>query len=140
MNKKNILIVSLLFSALFTTVISSDDYFKGTWCVGEERLIITFKGNDSLYVTSKKDESMQGNGTYTKTDSTFTATMKNEDLTLVMGYRYQKKTKTMLRAKIAFITVDGDSVNHRRRWMKMEKCDPKKYIFPEDTAQQKPDK
>ena len=132
--------MSSLFSILFVTAISSEDYFKGTWCVGEERLIITFKGGDSLYVSSKKDEAIQGKGTYTKTDSTFTATIKNEDLTLVMGYRYQKKSKNILRAKITFITVDGDSVNHRRRWMKMERCDPKKYVFPEDTAQQKPDK
>ena len=37
------------------------------------------------------------------------------------------------KAKIIFFTVDGDSVNHPRRWMRMEKCDPDTFSFPEDT-------
>ena len=134
--KINISIVVISIILLFSTV-SSDDFFTGTWCIGAERLIITFSSGDSLYVTSKRDETIQGKGTYEETDSTLTATILNEDLILKMGYRYKKKSDDMLRVKIAYITVDGDSVNHPRRWMKMEKCDPEKYIFPEETEEDK---
>ena len=137
MNKKlNLYIIILSIISLFSTV-TSDDFFTGTWCIGAERLIITFAAKDSLYVTSKRDETIQGKGTYEKTDSTLTATIINEDLTLKMGYRYKKKSDDMLRAKIAYITVDGDSVNHPRRWMRMEKCDPEKFVFPEETEEDK---
>lgn len=135
MKKK--LTISIAFLTIFSLYITvaSDDFFTGTWCIGAEKLIITFAAKDSLYVSSKRDETIQGQGTYVKTDSTLTATIINEDLTLKMGYRYRKKSEDMLRAKIAYITVDGDSVNHPRRWMRMEKCNPEKFVFPEDTEE-----
>jgi hypothetical protein len=136
--KKEIPFFIVILSIIsFITTVASDDFFTGTWCIGAERLIITFAAKDSLYVTSKRDETIQGKGTYEKTDSTLTATIKNDDLTLKMGYRYKKKSADMLRAKIAYITVDGDSVNHPRRWMRMEKCDPEKFVFPEETEEDK---
>lgn len=124
-------LMALLF--LFTTVIS-EDFFSGTWCIGDERLIISFSGKDSLYVSSLKDETIQGKGTYELKDSLLIANMVNDELTLRMGYRYKKRNNKTLRAKIIFFTVDGDSVNHPRRWMRMEKCDPKTYVFPEDST------
>ena len=136
MKKVKFIIVFLSVTLFFLTV-SSGDFLLGTWCIGDERLIITFSTGDSLYVSSKRDETIQGRGTYEKTDSTLTATILNEDLILKMGYRYKKKSDDMLRAKIAYITVDGDSVNHPRRWMKMEKCDPEKYVFPEEVEDDK---
>lgn len=137
MNIKINISIALISILLLFTTIASDDIFTGTWCIGAERLIITFTGKDSLHVSSKRDETIQGKGTYEQTDSTLTATILNEDLILKMGYRYKKKSDDMLRAKIAYITVDGDSVNHPRRWMKMEKCDPEKYAFPEETEEDK---
>lgn len=137
MSKKMKFNTVMLSIISFFSVIASDDFFTGTWCVGAERLVIAFSGKDSLYVSSKRDETIQGKGTYEKTDSTLTATIINDDLTLKMGYLYKKKSDDMIRAKIEYITVDGDSVNHRRRWMRMEKCDPEKFVFPEETEEDK---
>jgi hypothetical protein len=102
----------------------------GTWCVGREGLVISFGGKDSIRVTSSSDESIDGRGTYTKKGETLTATLTNEDLTLRMGYRYQIKPDSSIRARILFFTVNGDSVNHPVRWLQMKRCDPSKGIFP----------
>jgi hypothetical protein len=134
MKHKNLSIIAFLAMFFVLTSAVSDDYFSGTWCIGDERLIITFSGKDSLYVSSLKDESIQGKGTYEIKDSTLIASVVNEELELRMGYRYKKKNKNTLRAKIIFLTVDGDSVNHPRRWMRMEKCNPETYQFSDDTT------
>jgi len=133
--KKNSIIVASLLSILFIiTSVIPDDFFSGTWCIGDERLTITFSGNDSLYISSLKDESIQGKGTYEIKDSILIANVVNDELKLSMGYRYKKKNKKALKAKIIFLTVDGDSVNHPRRWMRMERCNPDTYVFPEDSS------
>ena len=80
------------------------------------------------------DSLLKGKGTYEKKDSTLIANVVNDELELRMGYRYKKKNKTTLKAKIIFLTVDGDSVNHPRRWMRMERCNPDTYTFPEDSS------
>lgn len=98
--------------------------FEGSWCVGREGLLITFSGADSLSVTNLRDESVQGTGTYVSDDSLLTATMSTEELELKMGYQYRWTSDSLLRAKILYFTVDGDSVNHPRRWLRMRRCDP----------------
>ncbi|MBD3317922.1 MAG: hypothetical protein GF344_19230 [Chitinivibrionales bacterium] len=98
--------------------------FEGSWCVGREGLLITFSGDDSLSVTNLRDEGVQGAGTYTVDDSMLTASMSTEELTLEMGYQYRWTSDSLLRAKITFFTIDGDSVNHPRRWLRMRRCDP----------------
>jgi hypothetical protein len=98
--------------------------FEGSWCVGREGLLITFTGRDSLSVTNLRDESVQGSGTYVADDSMLTATMSTEELTLEMGYQYRWSNDSLLRAKITYFTIDGDSVNHPRRWLRMRRCDP----------------
>ncbi len=132
MNTKRIIIISILtIFGLFSTI-TSDNLFNGTYCIGDEKLVITFKGDDSLEVSSLRDESIQGNGTFEKNDSTLFATINNEELELKMGYRYKKTKKGTIKAKIIFLTVDGDSVNHPHRWMRMEKCNPDTFSFPEE--------
>ncbi len=86
-------------------------------------------------MTSLRDESINGRGTYEKKDSTLIATLVNDDLELKMGYRYKKKSNSRIRAKIVFFTVDGDSVNHPNRWMRMERCNPEAYTFPEEEGE-----
>jgi hypothetical protein len=129
MQKTGIFVFSVLCMLLVITSVSSEKLFSGTWCIGDEKLVITFKGNDSLFVSSKKDETIQGKGNYTLKDSMLIATMINEDLELKMGYRFKKKDNHTMRAKIVFFTVDGDSVNHPRRWMRMEQCNPDTFQF-----------
>lgn len=105
----------------------SKSKFQGTWCVGREGLVISFIGKDSLDVWSKRDESMKGNGTYENKDSMLVAKIKNEDLNIEMGYKYKWKTDSLIRAKILYITINEDSVNHPHRWLRMRKCDPETY-------------
>ncbi len=127
----DVFLVSLLALALAAPS-SPGDLFSGTWCVGQEGLVITFVGKDSMHVTSLTDESINGWGTYKKKGTRLTATLTNEDLELTMGYRYKVQEDSSIRAKILFFTVDGDSVNHPQRWMRMSKCDPEKGILPEE--------
>lgn len=134
-----IIFTAFLIFLLFIPVSSKNDFFTGTWCIGDERLIITFTGKDSLHVSSMKDETINGVGTYEKKDSTLIATLLNDDLELKMGYRYKRKSNSRIRAKIIFFTVDGDSVNHPNRWMRMERCDPESFSFPDDEEEDKKD-
>lgn len=115
---------TLCWVALLFTSVSSDDCFTGSWCIGREAMIITFEGNDSLHVTSLRDESIHGRGSYETRDSTLIVRVVNEDLTMEMGYRYRVKNGNTMRAKILFLIVDGDSVAHPKRWMRMRRCDP----------------
>lgn len=124
MKTRTVSISLQLILLLFMTTVLSGDFFSGTWCIGDEKLVITFTGEDSLSVSSSRDESIGGEGTYEKKDSLFIATLINDELELKMGYRYKKKNNSSIRAKIAFLIVDGDSVNHPRRWMRMERCNP----------------
>ena len=133
------LAILLLTILLYIPASSKNDFFTGTWCIGDERLIITFTDKDSINVTSMKDETINGKGTYEKKDSTLIATLLNDDLELKMGYRYKRKSNSKIRAKIIFFTVDGDSVNHPNRWMRMERCDPESYTFPEGEEEENKD-
>ncbi len=137
MKRKFILINTILFVLIVVTTTSSKDFFSGVWCIGDERLIIAFTGEDSLHVSSQKDETLKGSGTYERKDSTLIATLKNDDLELKMGYRYKRRSNSSIRAKIIFFTVDGDSVSHPRRWMRMERCNPDTLSAEEDEDKKK---
>jgi hypothetical protein len=105
--------------------------FTGTWCVGREGLVITFVGGDSIHVGSLSDSTVNGRGTYRKSGDSLFATLHKEDLVLEMGYRYRVREDASVRARILFFTVNGDSVNHPLRWMRMKRCDPAKGIMPQ---------
>ncbi|MBD3391512.1 MAG: hypothetical protein GF418_05645 [Chitinivibrionales bacterium] len=122
-------VISLVLSVV-PRAVPSEDLFSGTWCVGRQGLVISFIGGDTVHVTSLNDASIDGWGTYTRDGSRLTATMTNEDLELKMGYKYRVKEDATIRAKILFFTVDGDSVNHPHRWLRMQRCDPEKGIPP----------
>jgi hypothetical protein len=125
-------VTTAILALAFSAGASGHDLFSGTWCVGHEGLVITFVGKDSLHVTSLRDESIDGRGTYAKKGSTLTATLRSEEVELKMGYRYKVREDSTIRARILFFTVDGDSVNHPRRWLHMVRCDPAKGIVPDD--------
>jgi|GEM_PF-3180873 len=118
-------------AALSASAVAPHSLFSGTWCVGREGLVITFIGKDSIRVTSLTDESIDGRGTYTKKGETLTATVAKDSLTLKMGYRYQVRPDSTVRAKITFFTINGDSVNHPRRWLRMKRCDPARGVIPQ---------
>lgn len=127
MLKKPLFYMIILFSVSFIT--AEKDPFKGTWCIGNQRLVIDFLGNDSIHISSRSDESIDGKGTFTKSDTAFVATLINDDLELKMGYRYKMRDEDHLKAKVTFFTVDGDSVDHPVRWLRMSKCDPDEFDF-----------
>lgn len=135
MYKKISCSVMLIVYCAFPLV--SEDFFSGTWCVGRERLVISFLGDDSLRVSSSRDETINGKGTYKKNDTLLIATIINEDLALTMGYRYRQKNENTIKAKLIFFTIDGDSVDHPRRWMRMVRCDPKSFSFEEEEIKEK---
>lgn len=91
----------------------------GTWYTGEDGLMLTFAGKDSLYVKSLSDSSMGGTGTYTRTDSTFTASVKNGEMVMKMIYTYRWKGKDTVEAKPIYMDVNGDSVDYPHEWAKM---------------------
>jgi len=94
--------------------------FTGTWHTEDEGMILTFTAKDSLFVTSPSDETIKGKGTYTATsDSTFTATIKNDDLTIKMTYLYRWKGADTVSAKAILFTINDDPVEQPQEWMNM---------------------
>jgi hypothetical protein len=124
--KKSILVALCLLSAIAfaekrkTSV--PDDRFHGTWCTGEEDMMLRFSAKDSLFVTSASDESVQGKGKYTRTDSTFAATLRNGETTLAMQYLYRWKGTDTVEAKATLFTINGETVEHPEEWMSMVRC------------------
>ena len=94
----------------------------GSWCVGEEELVITFLAGDSVSVASTSEDGVNGKGTYEKQDTMFVATLSADDLTIVMGYQYAWKTDTTIEARTLFLTINGDSVNTPAEKVMMRRC------------------
>ncbi len=99
--------------------------FNGTWCAGTDGLILTFFAKDSLQVGSSSDESVKGYGVYKRTDSTFSATVKNGDVTMDIKYRYLTKNVDTVSAQAIYFLVDGDSVQVPSEWIDMMRCGKK---------------
>jgi hypothetical protein len=115
-----ILLASCYFSAAFSG--GKTVNFNGTWCTGSDGLILTFFAQDSLQVGNASDESVKGYGVYKRTDSTFSATVKNGDVTMEMKYRYLSKSTDTVSAQAIYFLVDGDSVQVPTEWMDMARC------------------
>ena len=98
----------------------------GTWCTGEAGMLLTFTEPDTLTVQSTSDESMGGRGSYRHTDSTFSATLHNGDLTLGLKYRYRWKGTDTIEAKATVFTIDEEPVEVPEEWMSMWRCKEKK--------------
>ena len=120
---KNIALIITVFGHL-TSVISAEKApsLNGTWCVGEEGFILRFSGKDSLHVTSSTDESIQAEGSYNKNDTSFTATVKNGDVTMKMKYLYRWCSKDSIKAKAEQFTINDEPVNSPEEWMFMVRC------------------
>ena len=128
--KKTTFLNSVALIAFAAIAISgAETRFKGTWCIGNQKLVIDFPGNNAIKISSRGDEAVNGVGTFTFTDTTFTATIKNEDLVLKIGYLYKFKDTKNLRAKITFFTIDGEGVDYPKRWMRMQSCNPETFDF-----------
>ena len=124
--KKSILVALCLLSALAFAekkkTSASADRLHGTWCTGEEGMMLRFSVKDSLFVTSASDESVQGRGKYTRTDSTFAATLQNGETTLALRYLYRWKGTDTVEAKATLFTINGEVVEHPEEWMNMVRC------------------
>lgn len=118
--KKVCVLVTLLLSVIFVSGATDKiNSFLGTWIVGDAGLVLTFSGKDSLSVTSVSDSSVKGNGTYIKSDSTFSTTINNNDIIMKMQYRFRFKTKDSIEAQAILFTVNGDTVDSPKEWAVM---------------------
>jgi hypothetical protein len=115
-----IMLVCSFFSALYSG--GKTVNFNGTWCTGSDGLILTFFSQDSLQVGNISDESVKGYGVYKRTDTTFSATVKNGDVTMELKYRYLLKGTDTVSAQAIYFLVDGDSVQVPAEWMDMTRC------------------
>lgn len=97
----------------------------GTWCTGDEGMVLSFYGKDSLKVTSTSDESMQGNGTYAFTDSTISAAISNGELMLKMNYLYRWKGTDTVTAKTTLFTINDEAVEYPEEWILLWRCGEK---------------
>jgi hypothetical protein len=94
----------------------------GRWCVGDNGLILTFTGKDTMSVASLTDSTTKGSGTYQKDDSTFSATIMNSDMVMKMKYRYRWKAKESIEAQAIIFTVNNDTVDSPKEWTTMTRC------------------
>jgi hypothetical protein len=113
---------------------TTKNIFAGTWCVGGEALVITFKGKDSITVAGHRDTSLKGIGTFVKNDSQFIATVFNAGIAIKMVYRYEIRSDSAIKAKIIAMEVDGEKADHPIRWLRMKRCDPSMFDFSDTTS------
>lgn len=127
---KHVVFVATLFALVampFAQTKSAPCDFSGIWHTEDEGMILTFTAKDSLFVTSPSDETIKGKGTYAKTsDSTFTATIKNDDLTIKMTYLYRWKGVDTVSAKAILFTINDESVEQPQEWMNMVRSSDRK--------------
>jgi hypothetical protein len=119
MKKVSMLAVLLLTIISFSGAVEKINSLLGTWIVGDAGLVLTFSGKDSISVTSVTDSSVKGNGTYIKSDSTFSTTINNNDIIMKMQYRFRWKTKDSIEAQAILFTVNGDTVDSPKEWAVM---------------------
>jgi hypothetical protein len=120
--KTIILISAVIVAGALSIFAAKPESLIGTWCVGEDGMVLTFAGKDTLIVSSTADESVNGTGTYQKTDSSFVATIINGDLTMKMSYKYRWSGADTVKAKAELFTVNGDSISYPVEWMFMTRC------------------
>ncbi len=108
----------ILFSALLFLAFSSygAPSLQGSWFSEEDGLTLNFVGDDSLFVTSTIEESMAGMGVYTASDSTISATVVNEDITIEMGYNYRWQDSNTIEAQPLFFTINGEAIEVPSEW------------------------
>jgi len=129
--------LAIVFSGFGSLQAAESHSLIGQWCVSDQGLILVFSTEDSMSVTSTTDSSVQGKGSYTKTDTTFSASIKNNDIVMKMDYRYRWKTRSNIEAQAILFTVNGDSVESPKEWTVMTRCTPKK---SDSSANTKPSK
>lgn len=122
------IIFSLLLCIVSTTAVMSapkQQSLLGSWCLSSENLIITFFKGDSVQVSSPSEDGVNGRGTFTKADSMFVATIRNEQLKIVMGYQYDWKNDTTITARTLFLTINGDTTDVSKEALTMQRCTAK---------------
>lgn len=119
---KRVMFFALFASLSIANTADKINPFLGTWCVGENGLLLTFSGKDSLSVASISDSNVNGKGTYQKNDSTFFATINNNDIIMKIQYRYHWKSKDSIEAQAIIFTVNNDTVDSPKEWTAMTRC------------------
>lgn len=120
---------SLLLLTLIISGANAKDEAKtlnGQWCADDMGLILIFDTRDSMQVKSTSDSTFKGNGTYTKTDTTFSATMRNDNIVIKMNFRYRWKNATTIEALPTLFTVGDEPVESPKEWKIMTRCGLKK--------------
>jgi hypothetical protein len=103
---------SLVIGFFFCVPAFSGKTMNGTWCIEQEGLTITFAGKDSLTVSSTEEDGVTGKGSYTMSDSIFSATVANEELSVKLGYRYAWQKDSTINAKQIYFIVDKDTAEN----------------------------
>ena len=114
--------VAVILSAAAFIIAAPKDPLLGTWCAGEDGLVLTFAGKDSLIVTSSADASISGAGTYKRDDTTFTAILLNEGVEMKMKYQYKWLGKDTISAQAQLFTIGDEAVDFPGEWMSMSRC------------------
>jgi hypothetical protein len=130
---KSLLLIISSMTLIFSAVPEKKNSLIGTWCANDNGLILTFSGKDSLSVESVSDSSIKGNGTYSKTDSTFIATINNNEIVMKMQYRYHWKGKDSIEAQAIQFSVNGELVDSPKEWATMKRCSKGSKINTKDT-------
>jgi len=121
---KSLLLLTLL--AYGTNAAEKSKTLSGQWCAEDMGLILIFDTKDSMQVKSTADSTFQGNGTYTYTDTTFSATMKNDNIVIRMNFKYRWKNAATIEALPVLFTVSDEPVESPKEWKIMTRCGQKK--------------
>lgn len=116
---KNMFLV-LIFGVSFA-IFAGENIFSGIWCVENEDMQLEFIGKDSVRFSSSGDESINGNGKFSFTDTLLTAELDNGGMLMEIVYIYTK-TDTGVKVVTKKLAVNGDEINANPDPIHLKRC------------------
>ncbi len=95
-----------IFMIAAVLIAAEGTIFSGTWQVEDEGISITFSDSGKVSYDSE-DESVVGDGKFSFTDTTLTADIINDEMTMRIVYAYENKNDVVKVQTIA-VVVEGD--------------------------------
>jgi len=102
---------------------STSSFFSGTWCVSEQGIELTFIPGQKVAISAtNQGEAVEGSGSYTFSDTSFTATISANDITVITSYFYRVVSDSVVEAKITAMNIDGEAVAYPPEWVNITRC------------------
>ncbi len=103
------------------SLFASSSIFTGKWCVQEEGISLNFV-NDSSVSFKSDDETINGEGIYSYSDTTLRATINSSDMIIDIEYSY-RVTDSIVEVKTESMLINSEAIENSDEWFSLVKCD-----------------